>query len=388
MLRSIALGKSSQPWPFVMLVVWILLVTECCAKTFVYSANTDAQTIAVFELNESNGSLSHVQDTDVGGAVMPMTIAKDAKKNDVLFAATRSAPFKLLVMDIDSLSGKLTLKATVPLVDNMANIALDTGEKNVFAASYGGDKISVQSLVDSIPVDPVEVIKTGRHPHQITADPENKFVYVSLLGDDRLDYFHLASIVEYGDAAQRDNTTGLEKNTQKLPRVGIPAITLPLGSGPRHFVFSANGNFLYVIAELSAQIYVLARDKHSGKLTLLETHDLLPKNSAIKPWAADIDLTPDGKFLYASERNSNRLYAYGVDSQTGKLKTAGSWETEKQPRAFAISPDGRYLVVAGQASHRLRSYAIHSVTGELKETHNITTGNNPSWIEIIHLRDN
>lgn len=367
MLRSMAMGKSIQPCLFVMLVMWILLVDECCAKTFVYSANTDAQTIAVFELNESNGYLSHVQDMDVGGAVMPMTIAKSAEKNHVLFAATRSIPFKLVVMDIDSSSGKLTVKATAPLVDNMANIALDLDENFLFAASYGGDKISVQSLDDTIPSGVIEVIETGKNPHQITADSENKFVYVSLLGDDRLDYFRFDS-------------------ARTLQFIGTPAITLPSGSGPRHFVFSANGKFLYLIAELSAQVHVLVRDKDGGKLTLVETHDLLPKKSGLKPWAADIHLTPNGKFLYASERSSNRLFSYRVDSQTGKLSKVGSWKTEKQPRSFAISPDGRYLVAAGQISNRLHSYIIHSATGELKQIHSITTGANPSWVEIIQLR--
>lgn len=360
--------------------MWFLLIGECCAKTFVYSANTDAQTIAVFELNESNGYLSHLQNMDVGGAVMPMTIAKNAEKNYVLFAATRSAPFRLVVMDIDSSSGKLTAKATAPLADNMANIALDRDKKFLFAASYGGNKISLQSLNTTIPSDVIEVMLTGKNPHQITADPENKFVYVSLLGDDRLDYFHLTN------AVQLDKTSQLERSAQKLQRVGT--IKFPSGSGPRHFVFSANGKFLYVIAELSAQVHVLVRDKYSGKLTLVETHDLLPKKSRLKPWAADIHLTPNGKFLYASERSSNRLFSYRVDSQTGKLEKVGSWKTEKQPRSFAISPDGRYLVAAGQISNRLHSYMIHSATGELKQIHSITTGTNPSWVEIIQLRDN
>jgi 6-phosphogluconolactonase len=380
MLRSILMRKSTQSCLFVMLVMWFLLIGECCAKTFVYSANTDAQTIAVFELNESNGYLSHLQNMDVGGAVMPMTIAKNAENNYVLFAATRSAPFKLIVMDIDFSSGKLTAKATAPLADNMANIALDRDKKFLFAASYSGNKISLQSLDATIPSDVIEVMLTGKNPHQITADPENKFVYVSLLGDDRLDYFHLTNTV------QLDKTSQLERSAQKLQRVGT--IKFPSGSGPRHFVFSANGKFLYVIAELSAQVHVLVRDKYSGKLTLVETHDLLPKKSGLKPWAADIHLTPNGKFLYASERSSNRLFSYRVDSQTGKLEKVGSWKTEKQPRSFAISPDGRYLVAAGQISNRLHSYMIHSATGELKQIHSITTGTNPSWVEIIQLCDN
>lgn len=368
MLGMIAFRKSLGLYTSLLLALWILFVAECSAKTIVYAANTDSQTISVFELSESSGQLTPVQELGVSGAVMPMAIKKNENGNSMLFAAVRSPPFMLVAMDIDPSSGRLTIKTSVPLVDNMANIALDRSGNSLFAASYSGNKISVQSFDDNLPSPAADVIATGKHPHQITTSPDNQFVYVSLLGDDRVDYFRL------GEHARKLQMT--EKNS----------ITLPSGSGPRHFVFSADGNFVYLIAELSAQVHVLARDAKTGTLSLMETHSLLPKHSTIKPWAADIHLTPDGNYLYASERSDSRLYAYRVNARTGKLARISSWKTEQQPRAFAVSPDGRYVVAAGQVSNRLSVYAINPATGKLQRLHSTATGANPSWVEIIQLK--
>ena len=84
-----------------------------------------------------------------------------------------------------------------------------------------------------------------------------------------------------------------------------------------------------------------------------------------KPWAADIHLTPDGRFLYASERRTSTLAAFAVDPASGRLAPLGSVPTEAQPRSFAITPDGRFLYAVGQASHRLSRYAIDPRHGTL-----------------------
>lgn len=355
-------------WIKFLWLCWLSVLTSwCAAATFVYVANADSQDISVFQLHEKTGHVTQVQTFAVGGMVMPMALARD--KNQ-LYAAIRSEPYKIDILNIDRATGRLALRGSASLVDSMANISLDRSGGYLFAASYSGNKISVNALDEKgIPKTPAQVFATGTRPHQITADPTNQFVYLSLLGEGRLDYFRFDAL------------------NAKLQPINKPAATLPAGSGPRHFVFSGQGKFLYVLDELKANLHVLKRDIATGKMTLLESHGLLPAESIVKPWAADIHLTPNGKFLYATERTSSNLSGFKVDQKQGTLTAIGSWNSESQPRAFAISPDGRYLTAVGQKSNHMTVYAINTTTGELLPVERVATGANPNWVEIISLPD-
>jgi 6-phosphogluconolactonase len=108
-----------------------------------------------------------------------------------------------------------------------------------------------------------------------------------------------------------------------------------------------------------------------------------PRNTDNDIWAADLHLTPNGKFLYASERTSSTLAAFSVDGATGKLSYLSSTPTEKQPRGFAIDPKGRFLVASGEKSETLSVYAIDAASGALKAVGKFATGKGSNWIEIV-----
>jgi 6-phosphogluconolactonase len=132
---------------------------------------------------------------------------------------------------------------------------------------------------------------------------------------------------------------------------------------------------------------VLALDCARG--TLASTGcvvSLLPANFAGgAPWAADLHCTPDGRFLYASERRSSTLSSFAIDAQSGALAPLGRIPTEAEPRGFALAPDGRHLVAVGQASHRLSLYAIDAASGALAKLADRAVGGNPNWVEIVDL---
>jgi hypothetical protein len=111
----------------------------------------------------------------------------------------------------------------------------------------------------------------------------------------------------------------------------------------------------------------------------------LPPNFDGKPAAADLHVTPDGKFLYASERTSSTVAGFRIHSGTGMLTAIGSVPTEKQPRGFNIDPSGRYLLAVGQLSHSLSSYSIDPASGRLTKLREYPMGKNPNWIEIVDL---
>ena len=117
---------------------------------------------------------------------------------------------------------------------------------------------------------------------------------------------------------------------------------------------------------------------------LLQSDTTLPKGFAGKPWGADLHLTPDGAFLYASERGSSTIAAFRVDAQSGLVQSIGSYPTETQPRGFNIDPSGRYLLAVGQVSNAMSIYRIRA-DGTLEKTSSQPMGKNPNWVEIVNL---
>jgi 6-phosphogluconolactonase len=149
-------------------------------------------------------------------------------------------------------------------------------------------------------------------------------------------------------------------------------------------VFSPNKKFVYLISELDGSIYVFPWDAKTGTLKKeVQVTTSLPKGFDGKPWAADIHVTPDGKFLYASERTTSTLAAFSVDAKTGMLTPIDTYPTEKQPRAFNIDPTSRYLLSVGELSNSMTTYTIDKKSGKLTKLKEYPMGKQPNWIEIV-----
>ena len=333
------------------------------AATWVYVSNADSQEISVLELDRGQGALKPVQTLNVGGTVMPMAVSHDKR---VLYAALRSQPFRVVSLSIDAATGKLQKLGEAPLADSMANIDLDASGKWLFAASYQGGKISVNAIGKDGAAGPIQqLVQTAPNAHAIHADASNRFVLATSLGGDNLSSWRFDA--EKGLLSANDPP--LTQGTAK--------------SGPRHFVWDKAQRRVYLLDELDAAVHVFAWDAARGTLKLEQSTTALPPGFTGKPWAADLHLTPDGRFLYASERTSSTLAAFKVDAATGQLQPIGHTPTEKTPRGFAIDPSGRYLIAAGQESHGISLYAIDSATGALGKPSRMDVGKNPNWIEIV-----
>lgn len=331
----------------------------------VYVSNAGSGDILVLRLDPRQDSLTPVQRVAIGGEVMPLALSPDRRR---LYAARRSEPREALSFAIDGRSGELQAIGAAMLPHSMAYIACDRGGRHLLSASYGGDQIAVSPIgVDGVVQAPRQVLATGPHAHAIQADPSNRFVFASILG---------AGVVMQ---LRFDAGTGqLRPNTP-------PTLQPHACASPRHFAFSADSRFVYLINELDASIDALAFDTHAGTLRPLQTISSLPPGFRGEPWASDLHLTPDGRFLYSSERRSDTLAAFRVDAATGALALIGHFATESQPRGFNITPDGRFLIAAGQRSHRLRLYSIDPDTGSLQALGDCAAGNGPNWVESIFL---
>lgn len=332
--------------------------------TIVYVSHAESGDLRVFGLDAAAGVLTPLQQIDVGGMLMPLAVSPDQR---FLYVARRSAPLAAVTFAIDGTSGLLTRLGEGVLPHSMAAIATDRSGRWLFSASYGGALVAVSPIAaNGIPGIAQQVITTGPNAHCIQADPSNRHVYATSLGGGVLYHWYF------------DATSG------QLTPAARPALALHEGAGPRHFVFDATGRFAWLLGELDGSVTVL-RLKEDGTPEVAQTVSSLPPGFAGEPWAADLRLTPDGRFLYTSERRSSTLAIFGVDAATGALTPLGHAPTEAQPRGFAIAPEGQCLVAAGQLSHRLTVHSIDPATGALRACSTIATGRDPNWVEIISL---
>lgn len=338
------------------------------AATFVYVGNSDSQEVSVLEL-KANGDLMPVETTAVPGPAkpggsLPLAVSPDKKR---LFAGLRNEPFSVVTFAIDAKTGKLKAIGPGPLADSMAYIATDRTGKFLFSASYGGNKIAVNPIgADGVVQAAQQIMPTQPNAHCIVTDPSNRFVLHTSLG---------------GDLVYQEK---LDAKTGKLTPNDPPSVSVKAKAGPRHLVFSPNAKFVYLLNELDASIYVFPWDAKTGTLKKeVQVASALPKGFDGKPWAADIHMTPDGKFLYASERTTSTLAAFKVDPKTGMLTSIDSFPTEKQPRGFSIDPTSRYLLAVGELSSSMTSYAIDKATGKLTKLKEYSVGKKPNWVEIV-----
>jgi 6-phosphogluconolactonase len=211
------------------------------------------------------------------------------------------------------------------------------------------------------------VTPTGPNAHCIVIDAVNRFAYSAVLGAD-----HVMQLVF-------DPATGTF-----MPNAP-PTVTTRARSGPRHLALHPNGRFIHLLNQTDATIVAYRIEPGSGVLSEIETVATLPAHFLGEANAADIHVTPDGRFLYASERQTSTLIGFRIDTASGFLAPLGRWATETTPRGFAIDPRGRFLLAAGLDSNRLTVHAIDPTEGGLTPRWQYPVGAMPNWVEIVDL---
>ena len=341
------------------------MTSHAQSRTMVYVSNAQSQTISVAELDLNTGFLTPLQTLDVKGAVMPLAVMPDAQ---FLFAALRSEPYAVASFAIDSQRGLLRHVGDFPLPDSMASIAVDRSGRVLFGASYGGHVVSVSRITPKGEVQVAhQTVPTPRHPHTLKASLDNRLAFATSLGGDAVLQFKL------------------DADKQVLTPNNPSELTLPKGSGPRHLAFHPNGAWIFVLDELDAHVHTLQIDQLGGTLQIIASVSSLPQTFQGTPSAADIHITPDGRFLITSDRGSNTLASFRVDAANGRLSTVGHWPSEDQPRGFNIDPSGQYVIEVGQRSGMLRVHALLP-DGQISPRGRWPVGSGPNWVEMVQLR--
>ena len=373
---------------------WLSGVTAASAKTLVYVSNAQDGNIDAYTMDKTSGALTSVGKADAGKLVMPMSVSPS---RTFLYAVVRSEPFRVLTFAIDPASGGLTQKASAPLPDSMAYGATDRTGRFFFTASYGGHKVAVNAIgANGLAEGPaIQVIPTGKNAHAILADRKNKFVFATNLGSNQILQFKF------------------DAKTGALTPNDPPLIKARADHGPRHLIFSPDNKFLYVLNELTGHVAQFAIDPAKGTLKDVDSVSSVPADSGLVPgvalaplsptamaappaatpkadekpkiWAADVQMTPNGRFLYSTERTTSKIALFKVAAGTGKLTYITNFATEKQPRGIKVDPSGRFLVASGEKSDKLAVFRIDQTKGTLTEAGRFPVGNGANWVEIIEL---
>lgn len=199
----------------------------------------------------------------------------------------------------------------------------------------------------------------GPHAHAVVLSADNRFLFVPDLGTDKV-------MIYLFDA-----------NKGTLTPSDPPFVKTHLGAGPRHFAFHPNNRYAFSLSELDATIIVYAYKE--GMLTPLQTISTLPANTDAKPSCAEIGVTPDGRFVYASNRGHNSIARFAFEK--GTLTALGHTDTlGKTPRDFAIDPTGTFLIVGNQDTDTVVTFRINKETGDLEPTGHIANVPNPVCI--------
>jgi 6-phosphogluconolactonase len=198
--------------------------------------------------------------------------------------------------------------------------------------------------------------QSGPHAHSLIFSPDGCFAFVPDLGLDKLMVYEVSNNLE--------------------PLVDVPGShfqTKP-GAGPRHCAFSPDGVFCYLINELDSTILALAYDTEMGTFRELQCVSSLPQGVSLPGnTCADVHLTPDGAFLFGSNRGHNSLIIYQIDKQTGWLEYVDCQPCGGEiPRNFAVDSTGSYLLCANQDSNNIVVFRINAETGHLTKLSEIT----------------
>jgi 6-phosphogluconolactonase len=347
------------------------------SRLLLFVACSTAGQIDVFEMDPLTGRLS--QKTSKQRLKHVRSLAVEPTKSR-LYAVQNTEPGTLHAFDVERTGTLVAHGPTRPLPATAAYISLDTAGRYLLSASYTESLILTSAIEPSEPGQGISqsVLEDVGKAHAILPSPDNKFLYYTSLAQDQVFWCHF------------DADSGAISDHR--------SVTAEAGSGPRHLRFSPQGEQLYVLNELRGTIDIYDRTQSTGSLQLKQTISSVPDGLNMIPgrprtpstpdpspesiWCAELRLTPDGRFLYTTERASSTLSIFTRDPNSGILTYLDTVATEQQPRGMNIDPTGRYLVACGELSDRLAVYSIDQHNGSLTlvDQHRCAAG--PMWIEI------
>jgi 6-phosphogluconolactonase len=337
--------------------------------------------ISAFRFSTEKGTLTPLART--GGIENPFFIAVSPDQR-FLYAVHAKAfggkeDEEVAAYALDKTTGKLTLlnrqsaKGTATCY-----LEVDATGKTLLLANYSsgsvaalpiredgslGEAASFIQHVGGSKVDPKR--QDGPYAHSIIAGPDNRFAYAADLGLDQILAYRL-------DAA-----------SAKLEPASPAFVASPPGAGPRHLTFAPDGKNLYAIDELSNTITRYSFDAANGSLTKQESLSTLPDDFKGSSYCADLKFTPDGKFLYGTNRGHDSLAAFRVGENGVLTRIDIVPSLGKGPQNLLVTPDGNWLLCANMPGNHLAVFRIDPESGKVTPSGTPIELTMPSCIRLL-----
>ncbi|MER9849806.1 lactonase family protein [Mesorhizobium sp. M0106] len=201
------------------------------------------------------------------------------------------------------------------------------------------------------------------HAHSVTETVAGGMAIVADLGIDRLVSYRIGS----------------DGSLTKLAESALAP-----GAGPRHLALHPGGRFVFVMNELDSTVVSLALDEASGKLTVIDSKPAVPPEARDGNHCADIQISPDGRFLYGSNRGHDSIVVFSIDQQTGRIALVDYTPCGgATPRNLALTPSGGHLFSANQNADRISIFARDAATGRLTDTGRSIEIGTPMCVRIV-----
>lgn len=326
---DLASGKLSQPE----------LAGECVNPSFLAIAPNQKFLFAVNEVGKFN-------DQPNNGGVSAFAI--DAKTGDLKLLNQQSS------------------RGAAP-----CHITVDKTGKAALVANYSGGSFGSLPIKDDGSLD--EMVSflqhaKGSHGHSINLDAGNRYAVAADLGLNKLFVYKFAP------------------DKQTLMANEPDGVTLPAGSGPRHFAFHPDGKHAYAINETALTMSVLDYDAAKGTLKETQNISTLPHERQKGYSCAEVVVHPSGKFLYGSNRGHNSIASFKIDPANGKITPTGHQSSGiNTPRGFTVDPSGKWLLVGNQGGGSVVVFKINRQSGELEPTGNSAEIASPVCIRFLPI---
>ena len=348
-----------------LLALLCLISSVFAGPTLVYVSESGEKRIAIWSLDDASGELTRLGDAPLPGAPGSLALSPDHKH---LYASVRSAK-QFATLDVHPQTGALTNPTLADAGFNAAYVYLDKTGRWLLAASYSEGVVGLSAIkAGRVTGPPVVTLETGKKAHSIQTDAANRFAFVPHVGE-----------------LNKVEQLRFDADAGTLTRNTPPHLPGGEGEGPRHMQFHPNGKWAYFVNEQGKSVTLCDYDAANGTLKARQSVPTVPEEWLTKGSCADIHISADGRFVYASNRGHDSLAAFSINAETGVLTSLGQTPTEKTPRSFCLTPGDQFIISAGEGSDKLIVFRRNADSGLLTPLKSYACGKGPAWIMSVKL---